>query len=143
VYSEAVKLGRVSLTLLLTFSSTQLGCSFLFVNGPPEEAHPKYDPENDSPCSDSKAWPIMDLVFTGGALGSSLMVAMAGAQGSASPQGDSPSNRNLQGIAIGGLAIAAMLTVSSFWGFHTVNQCRDFLQERDALPRADLATPLR
>ena len=54
---------RASLALLLALASTQLGCSFLFVEGPPPVEERSRDPFKAGPdCSDSKRFPNMDTV---------------------------------------------------------------------------------
>ncbi len=118
-----VRVSPVAFLTLLAFPSTQVGCSFVMVSGPPSDDLDRYDPEGEPPCTPTRAWPIMDLVLAGASAGSGLAVAAATAE-----------RQTLRDRFVigGGLAMAAILAVSSFWGFSATGACRDYLLPRQS-----------
>jgi hypothetical protein len=91
------------------------GCSFLFVKGPPEQ-HAQmaiFD------CSDSNAWPAIDLIWAG-----------LNGLGAASAAGDDANPQQDQIVAVG-LAWLAVSGFSAIYGFSKVGQCERAKRTRD------------
>jgi hypothetical protein len=60
-----MKLRPIIAVLISTCIFTQVGCSFLFVEGPPASTEIPFRRMDDSFCAESKAAPVADLVFAG------------------------------------------------------------------------------
>jgi hypothetical protein len=93
-----------------------MGCSFIFVNSPPEHvqqpvAHPNAD------CTSSKAAPIIDSIITGYQL---VRVAYGATASSAAYYG-SPISREAD-ITLG-VGFAALFLASSIHGFVSTSRC--------------------
>ena len=108
-------IGVIRALIAAVFSA---GCSFGFVAGPP----PQHAQVASFTCSDSKLAPILDSVFAG------LTATIA--YGAASASDDQWamdhtgfSSRITSAVVYGGFA--ALTGASAYYGYRTVNDCRD------------------
>jgi hypothetical protein len=91
------------------------GCSFLFVDGPPE----KHRQLPYFTCSTSKAWPVVDTIFA-----ASYAVATAGVLSA-----DSNDSSSKATAALVPAAAAALMTASAVYGYGKTSSCREATDE--------------
>jgi hypothetical protein len=91
------------------------GCSYLFVEAPPEghERMRHFD------CTSSRLAPIVDTAFAGMYGLSGVVYGAAAAQSRGSTYGRAPTS-----VAVGMLAIAAVDAASAAHGYSTTSECR-------------------
>ncbi len=89
--------------VLLAAACAQAGCSFIFVEGPPD----RHEQMPYFACSTSKAPPVLDTV-AGGLYAASAAI---------------PSNKTTETARIGAAVLAAGLAASAIYGFTQVGQC--------------------
>jgi len=94
---------------------SQSGCSFAFVNGPPEHHAEMATFE----CTESNAWPVLDAIWAG-----------LNGLGAASAAGDNQNPNQGQIIAVG-LGWLALSGISAITGFSKVSACNDAKRKRD------------
>lgn len=114
----------------VAWACSQLGCSFLFVKGPPSANKPVvYSEEDGFGCTDTNFAPKADVVLAGigGWMSFSGLVAATG-----TPPPDQTAEQHHDAEVYkatmfwGGLAVAAVATASALWGFTTTRQCREY-----------------
>ena len=129
--------GHIRAACLLTvaamaMSSTQLGCSFLMVKGPPSPDEPPPDSAEDGfSCTEVNTAPRADVVLA--AIGGGINLVALG-----TATGTPPANQTAQQrqdsetrwatMFWSGLAIAGVATVSALWGFRNTRKCRDYVE---------------
>jgi hypothetical protein len=96
------------IALIVLAGWANAGCSFLFVDGPPEKHRkmPYFE------CTSGRGWPIVD-----GVIGASVGIGVAAQMGSADNQGRSE--------AVIGAAEAALFLASTVYGFTKSAECRE------------------
>jgi hypothetical protein len=105
----------------MAISSMQLGCSFLFVEGPPSQGKSKPFESLDV-CNENSSAPAVDV-----AVGSFI-----GAGGVLLPVATQSSGGNIWlGSA---LVLTGVSFASAFWGFHTRSKCQAYLRKYSAPP---------
>ena len=130
-YPAAMRLTCLLIVVAFAMSSTQLGCSFAFVKGPPSPKEPLgYTSEEGFSCTETKAAPIADVVLasTGGMASFAILGTLTG-----TPPQDQTAQQRQDGntargyVFFGGLVVAAVGTAAAIWGFHTVRKCREYI----------------
>jgi type IV secretory pathway VirB10-like protein len=91
------------------------GCSFLFVKGPPAN----HAEVASFDCSDSNAWPVVDLLWAG-----------LNGLGAASAAGDQEIENRDQVVGVG-VAWLVVSGISAIYGFNKVSQCNDAKRKRN------------
>jgi hypothetical protein len=92
------------------------GCSFLFVDGPPE----KHRQLPYFTCSTSKAWPVVDTIFA-----AAYAIETAAVLGTGTGSGSSGSAT----VALVPAAAAALMTASAVYGYGKTSSCREATDE--------------
>ncbi len=130
------------ITLLCAFFLTSTACGWVFVNGPP----PNHESLPFFTCTQSKTWPILDVVWGG-------LVVLSGVSFLAmSDEEFARNNRSSDRVTTGvvGLAWGVASGFSARSGFNKVNECRAAyaglaqrsVGDADALQQAsDLSAP--
>jgi len=102
--------------LLCAFFLTSTACSWAFVNGPP----PNHESLPFFTCTQSKTWPILDVVWGGAAFLSGVSVLAMSDEEFANSGSDG--DRVTTGVV--GLAWGVASGFSARSGFNKVNECR-------------------
>src|ERR1700759_730290 len=105
-----IKLGMIG--IMIAALTAQPGCSFLFVNGPPDN-HAKL-PTWD--CSDSNAWPVVDVIWA--ALNGIGAASASGGDQTTNAQGDMVSSSTVVAVGVAWLVVSG---VSAIYGFKKVS----------------------
>jgi hypothetical protein len=114
----------------MALACSQLGCSFVFVKGPPAADKPVvYSEEDGFGCTESSFAPKLDIVLAGVG-GWATLGALAVAMGTPSPDQTAQQRHDADVYKAtmfwGGLAVAAVATISTIWGFTTTRKCREY-----------------
>lgn len=104
------------ITLLCAFFLTSTACGWVFVNGPP----PNHESLPFFTCTQSKTWPILDVVWGGAAFLSGVSVLAMSDEEFANSGSDG--DRVTTGVV--GLAWGVASGFSARSGFSKVNECR-------------------
>lgn len=108
-------IGVIRALIVAVFSA---GCSFGFVAGPP----PQHAQLASFTCSDSKLPPILDSVFAGLTVTTAWLAATSSDDRWAMDH-TGLGSRVTAGVVYGGLA--ALTGASAYYGYRTVNDCRE------------------
>ncbi len=136
---------RVSLALLLALASTQLGCSFLFVEGPPHVEERSRDPFKAGPdCSDSKGFPVMSTVAA--SIGGGMMLMAAALSTGAPPANATAQQIHDNGVKLEetfwtGLLLERSRSPRRFGVTTPRKKCRDYLGQRSGTDAPWLTPP--
>jgi hypothetical protein len=112
--------------LVVVLALSTLGCSLLFVKGPPDTAAQAETPEAID-CTSGRGWPIFDTVY--GSINTITAVALA-TGGTKSSSSNSDDTAVYAAGAVGSLALWGG---SAYYGFTRTSQCRE--QKELALAR--------
>jgi hypothetical protein len=115
-----MKLLPISATLIAICTITQVGCSFLFVEGPPAPNETPFRRIDDSFCTEGRAAPIADLVVAGAA----PLVGLARAMEPGNSTGLSSTEAAVAISSV--LVLSGVELASSIWGFYTTGKCRRY-----------------
>ena len=127
------------ITLLCAFFLTSTACGWVFVNGPP----PNHESLPFFTCTQSKTWPILDVVWGG-------LAVISGIDALASSDEAFAGNNDRVATGVAYLAWGVASGFSARSGFNKVNECRAayaglaqrLVGDADALQQAsDLSTP--
>jgi hypothetical protein len=132
--------------LVAVISSAHLGCSFVFVKGPPRPGE-KPDVQNETACTERNALPVTDTVVASifGAEASANFLLMG--IGTPPPTQTAAQRHDSETTAyafIGSaLAVAGVTAASAIWGFRTTRRCREYVHDPTVamarhLPLSDL-----
>jgi hypothetical protein len=116
----SVNLRPIIAVLIATFTFTQVGCSFFLVQGPPARDEIPFRRMDDSFCTESRAAPVVDIVFAGA-------VPLVGLVRLSEP-GNSTGLRSTEtAVAVTSVfVLSGVELVSSIWGFYTTGKCRRY-----------------
>ena len=121
---------------VMALVSTQLGCSFLLVKGPPSDDEPvAYSEEGGFACTETNLVPKADIALA--ALGGGInFLALGTATGTPPPDQTAEQRHDAEvrweTMFWSGIAIASVATVSALWGFRKTRLCREYIES----PRA-------
>jgi hypothetical protein len=139
-----MNLGRDARIALVAISCTQLGCSFLFLHGPPSPGDESIQPLNRSVCNEHSRLPNADVTV------GTIIAGVASAELLFSSMGTPPDNetaahredadRRVKIWVGSAFAVAAITIASAIWGFHTRDKCHDYIRKA-AIPPSTPAVP--
>ena len=116
----AMKLRPIIAIMIAICTVTQVGCSFLFVEGPPAPDGIPFRRMDDSFCAESKAAPVADLVVAGA-------VPLVGLARVMEPGNSTGLSSTEAAVAITSvLVVSGVELASSIWGFYTTGKCRRY-----------------
>jgi len=133
-----MKIRPIIAVLIGICTFTQVGCSFLFVEGPPAAHEIPFRRMDDSFCTESKTAPIADLVFAG-AVPLVGLVRLSEAGNSTGLSGTEAAVAVTSVLVLSGVEL-----VSSIWGFYTTGKCRQYTARAlrsERSPQAPLLIP--
>ena len=135
-----MKLRPIVAFLIATCTFTQVGCSFLFVEGPPAPDQIPFRRMDDSLCTESRAAPVADIVLAGA-------VPLVGLVRLSAPGDSTGLSSTEAAVAVTSvLVLSGVELVSSIWGFHTTGKCRRYTARAlrsERSPQAPLPIPER
>jgi len=119
--------------LIATCTFTQVGCSFLFVQGPPAADEIPFRQMDDSFCTESRAAPNADIVFAGA-------VPLIGLVRLSEPGNSTGLSSTEAAVAVTSvLVLSGVELVSSIWGFYTTGKCRRYTARLARALRSELS----
>jgi hypothetical protein len=135
-----MKIRPITAVLIGMCTFTQVGCSFLFVEGPPAAHEIPFRRMDDSFCTESKAAPIADLVFAGAV----PLLGLVRLSEAGNSTGLSSTEAAVAVTSV--LVLSGVELVSSIWGFYTTGKCRQYTARAlrsERSPQAPLPIPER
>lgn len=115
-----------------------MGCSFLFVEGPPAPNEIPFRRMDDSFCTESKTAPVADIVLAGA-------VPLVGLVRLSEPGNSTGLSSTEAAVAVTSvLVLSGVELVSSIWGFYTTGKCRRYTVKAlrsERSPQAPLPIP--
>jgi hypothetical protein len=135
-----MRLGRVLLVSLLTASSTQFGCSFMLVNGPPSADATAVVAMGGSVCTNRNTLPVLDVVLASAAGGLFVISGIGTPPSNETPEQRQDREQRGKIAAISALMVGGVTAVSAIWGFHTTHKCRQYIED-NAETKAEIANP--
>jgi hypothetical protein len=137
----------------MALQSTQLGCSFLLVKGPPSDDEPVVlSDDGGFACTETNLVPKADIALA--ALGGGINFVALGTATGTPPADQTAEQRHDAEVRWAtmfwsGIAIASVATVSALWGFRKTRLCREYiesprtrralLRQREKVLQAELA----
>ena len=135
-----MKLRPIIAILIATCTFTQVGCSFLFVEGPPAPDEIPFRRMDDSFCTESKAAPVADIVFAGAL----PLIGLVRLSETGNSTGLSSTEAAVAVTSV--LVVSGVELISSVWGFYTTGKCRRYTARAlrsERSPQAPLPIPDR
>jgi hypothetical protein len=133
-----MKFRTIIAVLIATCTFTQMGCSFLFVEGPPAPNEIPFRRMDDSFCTESKTAPVADIVLAGA-------VPLVGLVRLSEPGNSTGLSSTEAAVAVTSvLVLSGVELVSSIWGFYTTGKCRRYTVKAlrsERSPQAPLPIP--
>ena len=115
-----MKVPPITAVLIAACTFTQMGCSFLFVEGPPAPDEIPFRRMDDSFCTESRAAPVADSV-------AAIAVPLVGLVRLSEPGNPTGQSSTEAAVAVTSvLLFSAVELVSSTWGYYTTEKCRQY-----------------